>query len=98
MYKIIAPLSNYTDLELALMVLMNVFGSGNTRRQKLGDRYTPVQMIVNQITSSRIIPPGKGTASDEAIRRVFKQMEPSAEEYNEFIDEFLNALKEVNYE
>ena len=94
MYKVIAPLSNYTDLELALMVLMNVFGSGETRRKNLGDRYTPVQLIVNRITSSRIIPPGKASATDEAIRRTFKRMEPSAEEYDEFINEFLNALKE----
>ena len=94
MYKVIEPLSKYTDLELALMVLMNVFGSGNARRQRLGDRYTPVQIIVNRITTSKIIPPGTGSASDEAIRRTFKRMEPSAEEYDEFIDEFLNALKE----
>lgn len=94
MYKVIAPLSNYTDLELALMVLMNVFGSGETRRKNLGDRYTPVQIIVNRITSSRIIPPGKASATDEAIRRTFKKFEPTSEDYTEFIDEFLNALKE----
>lgn len=94
MYKISGSVNQYTDLELALMVLMNVFGSGAARRQKLGDRYTPVQIIVNRITTSKIIPPGTGSASDEAIRRTFKKFEPTSEEYTEFIDEFLNALKE----
>lgn len=95
MYKIVAPISMFSDLELALMVLFNVFGSGNDRRKRLGDRFSAVQTIVNQIVATKIIPAGKGSASDDAIRKVFKQMEPSAEEYDEFINEFLNALKEV---
>lgn len=77
------------------MVLFNVFGSGTERRKKLGDRYSKVQAIVNNITATKIIPAGKGSASDDAIRKVFKKMEPSSEEYDEFINEFLNALKEV---
>lgn len=76
------------------MVLMNVFGTGTNRRKILGDRFTAVQGIVNAITLTNRIPVGKGTVSDEKIRKVFKQFEPTAEEYTEFINEFLNALKE----
>lgn len=94
MYKISGSVNQYTDLELALMVLMNVFGTGTNRRKILGDRFTAVQNIVNVITMTNRIPVGKGTVSDEKIRKVFKKFEPTSEEYTEFINEFLNALKE----
>ena len=93
MYKISGSVNQYTDLELALMVLMNIFGTGTNRRKLLGDRFTAVQNIVNVITMTNRIPVGKGTVTDEQIRKVFKQYEPTAEEYNEFVNEFLNALR-----
>lgn len=47
----IAPsdsLSVYTDEELAEKVINGEFGNGEERRQKLGDRYSSVQKLVNQ--------------------------------------------------
>ena len=71
----IQGLSTYSDLELALMVLLNYFGTGATRRQKLGGRYAAVQRIVDQICHGTV-PAGKGGAVDPAkldaaIKKVF---------------------------
>lgn len=69
-------LSTYSDLELALMVMLNYFGTGSTRRQKLGNRYTAVQSIVDEICHGTV-PAGKGSGSvdpvklDAAIKKVF---------------------------
>lgn len=42
-------LNQYTDLELAQMVMRGEFGNGTQRREALGDRYVAVQTLVNQI-------------------------------------------------
>lgn len=41
-------LSKYSDEELAKMVWQGKFGNGEERKQKLGDRYSNVQKLVNQ--------------------------------------------------
>lgn len=46
-------LSKYSDLELAHMVLDGKFGTGDARKQALGDRYAAVQTIVNQLVKER---------------------------------------------
>lgn len=72
----IQTLSTYSDLELALMVMLNYFGTGSARRQKLGSRYTAVQRIVDQICHGTV-PAGKGSGTvdpaklDAAIKNVF---------------------------
>ena len=71
----IQALNTYSDLELSLMVLLNYFGTGSARRQKLGSRYTAVQRIVDQICHGTV-PAGKGGAVDPvkldaAIKKVF---------------------------
>ena len=71
----IQALNTYSDLELSLMVLLNYFGTGATRRQKLGGRYAAVQRIVDQICHGTV-PAGKGGSVDPAkldaaIKNVF---------------------------
>ena len=69
-------LNTYSDLELALMVLLDYFGTGSTRRQKLGARYAAVQKIVDQICKGNV-PAGNGSGAvdpaklDVAIKEVF---------------------------
>ncbi len=46
-------LAQYTDLELAHMVLENKFGTGEERKKALGDRYKAVQLIVNQLVKEQ---------------------------------------------
>ena len=42
-----SELDQYTDEELALMVLQGIFGNGNDRKRALGHRYSGVQDIIN---------------------------------------------------
>lgn len=98
MYKAADPVSQYTDLELALMVFLDVFGKGNKRREALGPRFTKVQTIVNQIIVSGLIPALSREYGEERVRTVLEEFRPTDAQYDEFMNEFLNALKEVNYE
>lgn len=98
MYSAADPISQYTDLELALMVLLDVFGKGNKRREALGPRFSKVQTIVNQIIISGYIPALSREYGTERVRKVLEEYRPTDAQYDEFMNEFLNALKEVNYE
>lgn len=98
MYKAADPVSQYTDLELALMVLLDVFGKGNKRREALGPRFSKVQTIVNQIIISGLIPALSREYGEERVRKVLEEFRPTDAQYDEFMNEFLNALKEVRYE
>lgn len=76
------------------MVFLNVFGSGTKRRKALGDRYNDVQGLVNKISASGLIHAGSGGSDVEKVRKVLEGLRPTDQDYDEFIDEFLNALKE----
>lgn len=94
MYKPKDPVSKYTDLELALMVLMNCYGSGKQRKAALGDRYTAVQTIVTYIVATNLIPAGPRVDPDlDDVRRTLEVFRPTDQEYDEFMAEFINALK-----
>lgn len=54
-------LTSYSDLELALMVLLGYFGNGQDRKNRLGSRYDKVQSIVEQILRGTV-PAGNGPA------------------------------------
>lgn len=96
MYKIKGDLSDYTNLDLALMVLLDVFGSGYARKKALAGRYYSVQSLVNQITSSGEIPVIRSSIAEEKIRKVFEDQRPTDQEYQAYVDDFINALKEEN--
>lgn len=61
-----AALTTYSDLELALMVMLNYFGTGQTRKTKLGSRYAAVQKIVDQICKGSVPAGGGSGAVDPA--------------------------------
>ena len=46
-------LDKYSDEELAHMVIDGKFGSGEERKKALGDRYTAVQTLVNEILANK---------------------------------------------
>ena len=98
MYSAADPISQYTDLELALMVLLDVFGKGNKRREALGPRFSKIQTIVNQIIISGYIPALSREYGTERVRKVLEEYRPTDAQYDDFMNEFLDALKEVNYE
>lgn len=70
-------LSTYSNLELALMVLLGYYGNGQDRRNKLGSRYSEVQAIVEQILRGTV-PAGSAGYTKEQISKslhaVFDQM------------------------
>ena len=54
-------LSSYSDLELALMILIGCYGNGEARRKALGSRYPAAQGLVEDILRTDRIPDGSGT-------------------------------------
>lgn len=89
MAAVTQPLTAYSDLELALMVLLGYFGNGQTRKNNLGARYTAVQTIVEQILRGSI-PAGSGnikTATiEKAVRNVFQDC------INDIVEDIKNEL------
>lgn len=84
------PLATYSDLELALMVLLGYYGNGQTRKNNLGYRYTAVQAIVEKILRGTV-PAGSGqvntSAVEKAVRNVFQDC------INEITEGITNGLK-----
>ena len=86
----IKELNTYSNLELALMVLLGYLGTGKARKEKLGNRYTSVQGLVNSILTTDTIPIGRGRDMDEAkLRAVLLEMAPTSADYDEFIKDFI---------
>ena len=87
----IQNLDTYSDLELALMVVLGYFGNGATRKAKLGARYAAVQAIVEQIVKGTV-PAGSGRLPQEdkikdAVKSVFIDI------INELSEEIKDELK-----
>lgn len=60
-------INSYSDLELALMILLGCFGNGQERRDRLGARYDEAQGIVEWILRYDKIPDGKGQLDPEKL-------------------------------
>lgn len=86
----IQNLNSYSDLELALMVLLGYFGNGAVRKQKLGARYNAAQGIVEQILRGSV-PAGSGNVTsasiEKAVRNTFQDC------INEITEEIINGIK-----
>lgn len=83
-------LGTYSDLELALMVLLGYYGNGSDRKKRLGSRYGTVQAIVEQILRGTV-PSGTGpdvmqARISKAVSKVFQ--ESNAQIAKEITDEF----------
>ena len=70
------------------MTLLGYFGTGTTRKRKLGERYKAVQTLVNQI-SAGTMPEGSGDT--DKIRRALEEAMPTASEMKEFIDDIMKG-------
>lgn len=83
-------LGTYSDLELALMVLLGYYGNGADRKQRLGSRYGTVQAIVEKILRGTV-PSGTGpdvmqARISKAVSKVFQ--ESNAQIAKEITNEF----------
>lgn len=76
------------------MVLLNYLGTGTNRKKLLGNRYQSVQDLVNYILANYEIPAGTGNLTIEALNRTLLAMEPTHEDYIEYIDEIIDRVKE----
>ena len=85
-----AQLSTYSDLELALMILLGYFGNGQDRVKALGSRYSAAQSVVEEILLTGKIPSGSGAASaDRIIKAVHSVFDKDIDAITE---ELLNEL------
>lgn len=85
-----AAIKTYNDLELALMVLLGYMGNGTARVQKLGDRYSAVQKLVQQIIDTQKIPSGSSYTRDQITKAVQSVLNTDIKEFAEAIK---NELK-----
>ena len=82
-------LDTYSDLEIALMIKLDVFGTGEARRKALGSRYAAAQKIVNQIGATGQIPNGSQPRADpEKLRKSISAV--FNDTLNELQEEILN--------
>lgn len=89
--KLLGNLESYTDLELALLVMLGQFGNGSARRSALGSRYSAVQGIVNQMITG-YVPKGKGSIDSAKLKTVIKELRPTESDMNEIADEICNKF------
>ena len=80
-----AATSTYSDLELALMVLLGYYGNGEARKIALGNRYTKVQSMVQQILDTGKVPAGQSKLDDAKLNNAVQKV-------------FNDAIKEVKEE
>lgn len=80
-------LSSYSDLELALMILLGCYGNGDARRKALGARYPAAQGIVETILSSNRIPDGSGADPEEIQKALLETFYDSIKEITEEVIE-----------
>lgn len=83
-------LSSYSDLELALMILLGCYGNGSARKQALGDRYAAAQGLVQNILNTGSVPDGSGADPARIQKAVTKVFNDSI---NEVTKEVMENLK-----
>ena len=85
-----AQLSTYSDLELALMILLGYFGNGQARVKALGSRYSAAQSVVEEILLTGKIPSGSGTVSADRISKAVHSV--FDKDIDAITEELLNEL------
>lgn len=79
-----AKLDTYTDLELAIIVMAGLMGSGEARKKQLGKRYSAVQARVNSILRDQTLPAGSALKIQELRDRL-------VEDFAATIDDILES-------
>lgn len=93
-FRISGDLNDYTDLELALLVMLGQFGNGADRRNALGKYYDNVQELVEDLAVGVVpVVHHKGAMSDDEIRAALEKIKPTDADFNAMVSEFINALK-----
>ena len=93
MFRLEAEIGEYSDLELALLVMLGQFGNGQERKNKLGVYYDSVQNVVEYLAVGICPKPDPRGLTDEQIRKALEKIRPTNEDFNAMVDEFIDALK-----
>lgn len=94
-YRLDGPIKDYTDLELALLVMQGQFGNGQERRDALGIYYPAVQAIVEDLAVG-VVPAVHyeyGKMTDDEIKKALEKIRPTNADFDEMVNDFIKALK-----
>lgn len=78
-------ISQYNDLELALMVCLGYFGNGEDRRAALGSRYNAVQDLVEDLVVG-VVPKSPGSVDPAKLQKAIDEV---------FEDTLIELRKEI---
>ena len=92
-FRLEAEIGEYSDLELALLVMLGQFGNGQERRNNLGVYYDSVQGIVEYLAVGICPKPDPRGLSDEQIRKALEKIRPTNKDFDAMVDDFIDALK-----
>ena len=92
-FRLEAETGEYSDLELALLVMLGQFGNGQERRNNLGVYYDSVQGVVEYLAVGICPKPDPRGLSDEQIRKALEKIRATNEDFDAMVDDFINALK-----
>ena len=92
-FRLEAEIGEYSDLELALLVMLGQFGNGQERRNNLGIYYDSVQSVVEYLAVGICPKPDPRGLSDEQIRKALEKIRPTNKDFDAMVDDFIDALK-----
>lgn len=92
-FRLEAETGEYSDLELALLVMLGQFGNGQERRNNLGVYYDSVQGVVEYLAVGICPKPDPRGLTDDQIRKALEKIRPTNEDFDAMVDDFINALK-----
>ncbi len=92
-FKLESPVGEYTELELALLVMLGQFGNGQERKNALGVYYDSVQAVVEYLAVGIVPKAVNYNISDEQIRKALEKIRPTNADFDELVNDFIKALK-----
>jgi len=92
-FRLEAEIGEYSDLELALLVMLGQFGNGQERRNNLGIYYDSVQGVVEYLAVGICPKPDPRGLTDDQIRKALEKIRPTNEDFDAMVDDFIDALK-----
>lgn len=92
-FRLEAEIGEYSDLELALLVMLGQFGNGQERRNNLGVYYDSVQGVVEYLAVGICPKPDPRGLTDDQIRKALEKIRPTNEDFDAMVDDFIDALK-----
>ena len=92
-YRLESPVGEYTELELALLVMQGQFGNGAERRKALGVYYDSVQSVVEYLAVGIVPKAVNYQISDEQIKKALEKIRPTNDDFDAMVNDFIEALK-----